>query len=455
MLWCSSAYFGIFQESSSLFLYLFFSPGFLCISNLVINSMVVNGYHSFSGSLHGVGSHWSIIIKEVVGVAYPLLMSSKSFRVGGCCWQHPYCVCRVSSVKLQEVRLMTKVRDSTHVDPHPQVVPVWTARRNAWRNLHIDYVTSGQNIYWGSYWFSLVLGSLVSSKGRGTSEVFSTELTFIGLLSTVGSLIFLQLSIFIEDLPTHRAYMWFLSNVDPFVHMKPWTMSKGLPTLKTYMWLLSSVDFLMRTKARALMKGFATLMTFMSLLSCVSSLMLFQGGILIEDFPTQMTFEWFLSSVNHAVSPEASTSTKGFSTLMTFIGLLSCVSFLMCFQGESLIEDFPTQLTFEWFLSSVNHLMSAKARESIKNFPTQSTFTWLTSSVTVTLSIEEWPLTKWFSMLFADIMFPSEGNYCILKWRCRSNFFSQISTSSRILLWVRNLLWGRRYEAVTGLPMSR
>ena len=61
----------------------------------------------------------------------------------------------------------------------------------------------------------------MSSKGRGTSEVFSTELTFIGLLSTVGSLIFLQLSIFIEDLPTHRAYMWFLSNVDPFVHMKP------------------------------------------------------------------------------------------------------------------------------------------------------------------------------------------------------------------------------------------
>ena len=90
-----------------------------------------------------------------------------------------------------------------------------------------------------------MLGSLVLSKGRGTSEVFSTELTFIGLLSTVGSLMFPQLSIFIEGLPTHRAYMWFLFNVDSFVHMKPRTMSKGLPTLKTYMWLLSSVDFLM------------------------------------------------------------------------------------------------------------------------------------------------------------------------------------------------------------------
>ena len=118
------------------------------------------------------------------------------------------------------------------------------------------------------------------------------------------------------------------------------------------------------------------------------------------------------------------------------------MSSLMVFQGATLTEDFPTVFTFEWFLSSVNHLMSAKARASVKNFPTQSTFTWFMSSVNVTLSIEEWPLTKWFSMLFADIMFASEGNYWILKWRCRSNFISQISASSRIPLWVRNLLWG-------------
>lgn len=71
-----------------------------------LNWMVVNSYYSLSGSLHGVGSPWSIIIEE--GVAYPLLMSSKVFRVGGCCWKHPYCVWWVSSVKLHEVRLMTK-----------------------------------------------------------------------------------------------------------------------------------------------------------------------------------------------------------------------------------------------------------------------------------------------------------------------------------------------------------
>lgn len=85
-----------------------------------INWMVVNSYHSLSGSLRGVGSHRSIIIEEVEGVAYPLLMSSKVFRVGGCCWKHPYCVCRVSSVKLHEVRLMTKglVTEKAHVWIH-------------------------------------------------------------------------------------------------------------------------------------------------------------------------------------------------------------------------------------------------------------------------------------------------------------------------------------------------
>ena len=37
----------------------------------------------------------------------------------------------------------------------------------------------------------------------------------------------------------------------------------------------------------------------------------------------------------------------------------------------------------------------------------------------------------------------------------RSKFITQISTSSRIPLRVRNLLWRRRYETVTGLPETR
>lgn len=54
------------------------------------------------------------------GIAYPLLMSSKVFRVGGCCWKHPYCVCWVSSVKLHKVRLVTKglVTEIAHVWIH-------------------------------------------------------------------------------------------------------------------------------------------------------------------------------------------------------------------------------------------------------------------------------------------------------------------------------------------------
>ena len=92
-----------------------FFQGFLCTSTEWLSTV-----NSLSGFLRGVGSHRSIIIEEVEGVAYPLLMSSKVFRVGGCCWKHPYCVCRVSSVKLHEVRLMTKglVTEKAHVWIH-------------------------------------------------------------------------------------------------------------------------------------------------------------------------------------------------------------------------------------------------------------------------------------------------------------------------------------------------
>ena len=49
-------------------------------------------------------------------------------------------------------------------------------------------------------------GSLVLSKGKSRSKVFSTELTFIGLLSAVGSLCSLFIT-FTEGLLTHKANM--------------------------------------------------------------------------------------------------------------------------------------------------------------------------------------------------------------------------------------------------------
>lgn len=119
-----------------------------------LNWMVVNSYYSLSGSLHGVGSHWSIIIEE--GVAYPLLMSSRVFGVGNSALKHILCLV-MSSVKLHEVRLMTKGLknwSSTRVDPHPQAAPAWPLHSTVPEGpLHIDYVTSGQNVYRGCDWF--------------------------------------------------------------------------------------------------------------------------------------------------------------------------------------------------------------------------------------------------------------------------------------------------------------
>ena len=50
-----------------------------------------------------------------------------------------------------------------------------------------------------------MLGSLVLSKVKSRSKVFSTELTLIGLLSALGSLMFSQFITFTEGLLTHMA----------------------------------------------------------------------------------------------------------------------------------------------------------------------------------------------------------------------------------------------------------
>ena len=81
---------------------------------------------------HGAASYWTINRERRTRVAYPLLTYSRVYKVGRCCWKHSYCVYRVSSAKLPEVRQLTKGIDSAHIGPLPQVMPVWTVD-GVWR----------------------------------------------------------------------------------------------------------------------------------------------------------------------------------------------------------------------------------------------------------------------------------------------------------------------------------
>ena len=177
MLWCCSTYFGISQVLIFVLILVLtlFSLSFLCTSSLGLIWVFVKSDYSPSDSPHWVcvcvcvlvvqscptlcdpmdcsppGSsvhgilqprilEWiavspghmeqphteQLIVKEELGVAYPLLTYSRVYKVGRCCWKHSYCVYRVSSAKLPEVRQLTKGIDSAHMSPLPQVMPVWT-----------------------------------------------------------------------------------------------------------------------------------------------------------------------------------------------------------------------------------------------------------------------------------------------------------------------------------------
>ena len=99
-----------------------------------------------------------------------------------------------------------------------------------------------------------MLGSLVSSKGRAVTKAFPTELTLIGLLTGVCSLMPPQVCILTEGAPTPLTFIGFLSCVGPFVPSQFRTLTEGLPTHKTHVRFLSSVDSLVLTKASALAK---------------------------------------------------------------------------------------------------------------------------------------------------------------------------------------------------------
>ena len=115
-------------------------------------------------------------------------------------------------------------------------------------------VTSGESLLRAFLLFSLVLDSLVSSKGKAVTTALPTELTLIGLLTRVCPLMPSQVCILTEGAPTPLTFIGFLSCVGPFVPSQSRTLTEGLPTHKTHVRFLSSVDSLVLTKARALAK---------------------------------------------------------------------------------------------------------------------------------------------------------------------------------------------------------
>lgn len=125
------------------------------------------------------------------------------------------------------------------------------------------------------------------------TEGAPTPLTFIGFLSCVGPFVPSQFRTLTEGLPTHKTHVRCLSSVDSLV-LRPALWLKT-PTLTTFIVLLFGMDCLVFSKVRDLMKTFLTETTFTGLLSCAFSHV---SGRNFGEFPTHVTFESCLSSVD-------------------------------------------------------------------------------------------------------------------------------------------------------------
>ena len=154
------------------------------------------------------------------------------------------------------------------------------------------------------------------------TEGFTILFAPIGLLSSMNSLMYKEVTLLNEAFPTFTA--WFLSCVSFLMYKELRLPREGFPTLTACVGFYSSFNLHMYTKLCLPAEGFTTFKAFIRLLSCMCSLVYSELRLFDEGFTTFHTL-MFLSFFNLMYTEFWS----GVESVSTFIAFNSSVMFFM------------------------------------------------------------------------------------------------------------------------------